>query len=477
MTVGSAMARGSGRNGTAQAVHAHKPFYKHMYVQVLIAIALGVVLGLVAPAIAVQLKPLGDAFIKAIRMLIAPIVFCTVVVGIAKMGDMKEVGRIGLKTIVYFEVITTLALMVGLLVVNILQPGAGMNVDPNALDTKGIQSYTQGAQQLNWLDFFMNIIPTTVFDAFTKGDVLQVLLFSILFGIALAGLGDHGRPVVDIIDQASHALFGIVRMLMFFAPLAAFGSIAFTIGTYGAGTLVSLGKLIGGVWLTSALFVFVVLGLVARLSGFSIWSFLKYIKEEIFLIAGTTSAEIAMPRLMAKLENLGCARPVVGLVVPTGYTFNLDGSAVYLTMAAVFIAQATNTPLDIGHQLALLGVLMLTSKGAASVAGAGFVTLAATLSSTGALPVAGLALLLGVDRFMSESRAVTNLIGNGVAGVVVAKWENALDEDRMRHVFANESDTEADEPEKLLERNEFDRLPPRAVPSAAAQRAPVETYS
>jgi len=472
MGVDSPMKRASGAGGVASGVPRGRPFYKHLYVQVLTAIALGVLLGLVAPAIAVQLKPLGDGFIKVIRMLIATIVFATVVVGVARMGDMKEVGRIGIKAIIYFEVITTLALVLGLIVVNLLQPGAGMNADPNELDIKGIQSYTANAQQLNGVEFFLNIIPTTVFDAFTKGEILQVLLFSLLFGAALAHLGERGRRLVDIIDQSSHVLFGIVRIIMYLAPLGAFCAIAFTIGTYGIGTLVSLGKLVGGVYLTSILFVFLILGTVARLSGFSIWSFLKYIKEEIFLIMGTTSAEIAMPRLMAKLENLGCARPVVGLVVPTGYTFNLDGSAVYLTMAAVFIAQATNTPLSLPAQVGLHAVLMLTSKGAASVAGAGFVTLAATLSSTGVLPVAGLALLLAVDRFMSESRAVTNLIGNGVAGVVIARWEGALDEQRMHSVFNNETDEQADAPEEVLERAPL----ARTSPALTAQHTPLESY-
>jgi aerobic C4-dicarboxylate transport protein len=428
-----------------------KPFYRHMYVQVLIAIVIGTLFGLVAPGLAVQMRPLGDGFIKLIRMLIAPIVFATVVVGIAKMGDMKEVGRIGLKALVYFEVVTTLALIIGLVVVNVLRPGAGLNVDPNSLNTQSIQTYTSSAEHLNGVDFFLNIIPATVFDAFTKGDVLQVLLFSILFGAALAHFGERGQPLVHLIDELSHVLFGIVRLIMYLAPVGAFGSIAFTIGTYGLGTLLSLGKLIAGVWLTSALFIFLVLGAICWLSGFSLLKFLRYIKEEIFLIFGTTSAEIAMPRIMAKLENLGCARTVVGLTVPTGYSFNLDGSAVYLTMAAVFIAQAMNIPLDIGQQIGLLAVLMLTSKGAASVAGAGFVTLAATLSSTGALPVAGMALLLGVDRFMSESRAVTNLIGNAVAGVVIARWENALDEGRMQRVLNNESDLDADAPEEVLD--------------------------
>lgn len=433
--VGSLARRTSARSATGSPSRRRTPIYRHTYVQVLIAIALGIALGVAAPGLAVSMKPLGDGFIKVIRMLIAPIVFTTVVVGVARMGDMKEVGRIGLKTLVYFEVITTLALILGLLVVNVLQPGAGMNVDPSALDTRAIETYTANAKQLNWIEFFLNIIPNTVVDAFAKGDVLQVLLFSLLFGAALARLGERGRPLIEVIDQASHALFGIVRVLMYLAPVGAFGAIAFTVGMYGATTLLSLGKLVLGVYLTSVLFVVLVLGLVARLSGFSLWKFLRYIKEEILLIFGTTSAEIAMPRLMTKLEKLGCAKPVVGLVVPTGYTFNLDGSAVYLTMAAVFIAQATNTPLNIGAQIGLLGVLMLTSKGAASVTGAGFVTLAATLSSTGVLPVAGLALLLGVDRFMSESRAVTNLIGNGVAGVVVARWEHAIDLDRMHRVL------------------------------------------
>jgi len=461
------------------APRSPKPWYQHTYVQVLIAIGLGALFGLLAPSWAVQAKPLGDGFIKLIRMLIAPIVFATVVVGVARMGSMKEVGRIGLKTLLYFEVVTTVALLLGLVVANVLQPGAGLNVDPNSLDVKSIQSYTASAEQLNGVDFFMNIIPTTVFDAFGRGDVLQVLLIALLFGAALAHLGERGKPLVDLVDQIGHVFFGIVRLIMYVAPIGAFGAIAYTIGAYGPGTLLSLGKLVGAVYLTTALFVFVVLGVVTRLAGFSLWRFLVYIKEEIFLIFGTTSAEIAMPRLMAKLENLGCARPVVGLVVPTGYTFNLAGSAVYLTLAAVFIAQATNTPLALGAQLGLLAVLMLTSKGAASVAGAGFVTLAATLSSTHALPVAGLALILGVDRFMSESRAVANLIGNGVAGVVIARWEGALDDQRLQQVLRHETDEDGDAPEEILDRGLPTRRPsaPPSPPVPSVATPAVESYS
>lgn len=423
-----------------------KPVYAHLYVQVLVAIAGGAVLGFAAPGLGVQMKPLGDAFIKLIHMLIAPIIFTTVVAGIARFGNLKEVGRIGIKSLIYFEVVSTLALVVGLVVVNVLQPGAGMNIDPTTLDTKGIQSYTTSAQQLNAVDYLMNIIPNTVFDAFTRGDILQVLLISVLFGAALAAIGERGRAVADLIDQVGHVMFGIVRVIMYVAPIGAFGAMAFTVAAFGPGTLVSLGKLIGGVYATSFVFVFLVLGLIARLTGFSLWQFLKYIREEIVLIFGTSSSEVALPRLMAKLENLGCARSVVGLTVPTGYSFNLDGTAIYLTMAAVFIAQATNTPLNLGQQIALLLVLMLTSKGAAAVTGGGFITLAATIASTGALPVAGLALLLGVDRFLSEQRSLVNLIGNGVAGVAVAKWEGALDVERMRAVLASGADEVVDLP-------------------------------
>jgi len=429
---------------TAAPAH-RKPLYSHLYVQVLAAILVGVVLGFTYPDLARQMKPLGDAFIKLIRMMIAPIIFATVVAGIAKMGDMKEVGRVGLKALVYFEVVTGVALVIGLVVVNVFQPGAGINADPQSIDTRTIQTYTQGAQELHGVDFLMNIIPTTVVDAFAKGEILQVLLFSILFGAALSRFGERGRPVVDFIDAVGHALFGVVGIIMRVAPLGAFGAMAFTIGTYGVGTLVSLGKLMAGVYVTSFLFVFVVLGAIAMLTGFNLWRFLVYIKEEIFLVLGTSSSESALPGLMHKLEFAGAARPVVGLVVPTGYSFNLDGTSIYLTMAAIFIAQAFNINLGLGQQLGILGVLLLTSKGAAAVTGGGFITLAATLASTGSVPVEGLALLLGVDRFMSECRAITNLIGNGVATLVVARWENELDQSRLESVLSHEPTEEADE--------------------------------
>jgi aerobic C4-dicarboxylate transport protein len=428
---------------TAQA--HRKPIYAHLYVQVLAAILVGVILGFTYPDLAKQMKPLGDGFIKLIRMMIAPIIFATVVAGIAKMGDMKEVGRVGLKALLYFEAVTSVALLIGLVVVNVFQPGAGINADPQSIDARSIQSYTQGAQELHGVDFVLNIIPNTVVDAFAKGDILQVLLFSILFGAALSRFGERGRPVVDFIDAVGHALFGVVGIIMRVAPLGAFGAMAFTIGTYGVGTLVSLGKLMAGVYLTSFLFVFLVLGVIAMLTGFSLWRFLVYIKEEIFLVLGTSSSESALPGLMHKLEYAGAARPVVGLVVPTGYSFNLDGTSIYLTMAAIFIAQAFNVQLGLGQQLGILGVLLLTSKGAAAVTGGGFITLAATLASTGTVPVEGLALLLGVDRFMSECRAITNLIGNGVATLVVARWENELDQSRLRTVLGHEPDEEADE--------------------------------
>ncbi len=426
-----------------------KRFYRHLYFQVLAAIILGVVLGHFAPSLGTSMKPLGDAFVKLIKMMIAPIVFTTVVVGIAKMGDMKEVGRVGLKALIYFEAVTSLALIIGLVVVNILRPGGGINADPATLDTRAIASYTSSAQQLHGVDFFMNIIPSTVVDAFAKGEILQVLLFSILFGLALAHYGEKGRPLVELIDQANHALFGIIRLIMYFAPLGAFGAMAFTIGQYGIGTLFSLGKLMAGVYVTCFLFVFVILGIIAWLNGFSLWRFLNYIKEEIVLVLGTSSSEAALPRMMTKLENLGCARPVVGLTIPTGYSFNLDGTSIYLTMAALFIAQATNVDLSLPQQLTVLALLLLTSKGAAAVTGGGFITLAATLASISTVPVAGLALLLGVDRFMSEARAITNLIGNGVATVVVARWENALDVERMRSVLSAETDAEAEAPEDV----------------------------
>ncbi len=434
----------------AAATTTRKPLYTHLYFQVLTAIILGVLLGHFYPHIGEQMKPLGDGFIKLIKMLIAPIIFCTVVHGIASMDDMKKVGRVGLKALIYFEVVTTLALIVGLLVINILQPGSGMNVDPRTLDTKSIQIYTTTAGQETTVDFLLRIIPNTVVGAFAEGEILQVLFFAILFAFALFMLGQRGKPLLDLIDTISHALFNIVGIIMRVAPLGAFGAMAFTIGKYGVGTLASLGKLMAVFYLTCLIFIFGVLGGIARLAGFSIWRFIKYIKEELLIVLGTSSSESVLPRMMNKLVNLGCKELVVGLVIPTGYSFNLDGTCIYLTMAAIFLAQATNTELTLWQQLGIIAILLLTSKGAAGVTGSGFIVLAATLSSVGHIPVASIALILGVDRFMSEARALTNLIGNGVATVVVSKWEDALDERRLREHLKHETEVEADAPEQAL---------------------------
>src|SRR5216684_4199645 len=429
----------------------HKPLYAHLYFQVLVAICIGVLLGHFYPGLATKMKPLGDAFIKLIKMMIAPVIFTTVVVGIAKVNDMKEVGRVGLKAIAYFELVSTLALAIGLVVVNVVRPGAGVNANVSTLDANAVATYASGAKSLTTVDFFLHMIPDTVVGAFAAGEILQVLLFSVLFGLGLARFGEKGKPLVDIIDQFSHALFNVIAIIMRVAPIGAFGAMAFTIGQYGIGSLFSLGKLMACVYITCLLFIFIVLGTIARLTGFSLWRFLRYIKEEIVIVLGTSSSEAALPRMINKMENAGCAKPVVGLVIPTGYSFNLDGTSIYLTMAAVFVAQATNTPLSLGQQLMILGVLLLTSKGAAAVTGGGFITLAATLSTTGKVPVAGLALLLGIDRFMSEARAITNLIGNGVATMVVAKWEGALDLERARFVLATDSEPLAEEPEAVAE--------------------------
>jgi aerobic C4-dicarboxylate transport protein len=415
-----------------QAAAAPTPLYQSLYVQVLVAIAIGVTLGVLVPETAEQLRPLGDGFIKLIKMLIAPIIFCTVVTGIAGMENMKAVGKTGVLALLYFEVVSTVALIVGLVIVNIVQPGAGMNVDVSTLDAKAIESYAQAAEQQSVTDFLLNVIPTTIVDAFAKGDILQVLLFSLLFGFALHAVGERGRMIYDFIDRMSHVLFQIVGFVMRLAPIGAFGAMAFTIGKYGLGTLKSLGLLMACFYATCLLFIFVVLGAIARLHGFGILRFVRYIREELFIVLGTSSSESVLPRMMAKMENAGCGKSVVGLVIPTGYSFNLDGTSIYLTMAAVFIAQATNTPMTLLDQLTLLGVLLLTSKGAAGVTGSGFIVLAATLSALGTLPVTALALILGIDRFMSEARALTNLVGNGVATVVVAKWCGALDEQRLR---------------------------------------------
>ena len=415
-----------------------KPLYTILYVQVIVAIVIGVVLGYVAPDTGAAMRPLGDGFIKLVRMMIAPIIFSVVVVGIAKMGDLKAVGRIGIKALVYFEVISTLALVIGLVVVNILQPGAGINADPASLDPDAVSAYATSAENLSTIDFLLNIIPTTVVGAFATGQILQVLLFSVMFAIALLQLGERGRPLVSLIEQFSYGLFKMIHMIMRVAPIGAFGAMAFTIGRYGIGTLLQLGQMMAGVYLTCAFFIFVVLGGVCRLAGFSVWKFLKYIREEIVITIGTSSSEAVLPRLMNKLERLGCSKPVVGLVVPTGYSFNLDGTSIYMTMGAIFISQATNTPLSMSQQLGLLGLAILTSKGSAALTGGAFVTLAATLSAFPVVPVAGLALLIGIDRFMSEARALTNLIGNGVATVVIARWEGALDVDRMNRLLNGE---------------------------------------
>lgn len=440
-----------------------RPIYQRLYFQVLMGIIFGVFLGHFFPELGVQLRPIGTAFINLIKMMVAPIIFCTIVVGIAKMGDLKEVGRVGLKSIIYFEVVSTLALIIGLIIVNVYQPGVGVNADPTSLDAGSVSSYTAKSRTLGTVDFLLNIIPRTVFGAFAEGDILQVLLFSVLFGIALSQFGDKGKLLIRILDQSSHALFGVIGLVMKLAPFGAFGAMAYSIGQYGFGTLLPLGKLMIGVFATCLIFVTFVLGSILKASGFSIWKFLRYIKEEIFIVLGTSSSEAALPRMITKLENMGCAKPVVGLVIPTGYSFNLDGTSIYLTMAAVFIAQATNTDLSLYQQLSLLGVLMLTSKGAAAVPGGGFVTLATTLSTIDTLPIAGLGLLIGVDLFMSAIRSVTNLIGNGVATVVISKWERAIDIKKAHRVLDGETEEEADNPEEVADQemddvDELDRL-------------------
>ena len=408
-----------------------KPLYKSIYFQVICAILLGIALGHFYPQTAQAMKPLGDGFIKLIKMIIAPIIFCTVVLGVAGMEDMKKLGRIGGKALIYFEAVTTLALIIGLVVVNTLQPGGGMHVDPASLDTAAIAKYTASAQHNGFIDFLMNIIPGTIVGAFANGDILQVLLISLLCGAAFSALGKRVAGIVGLIRQASSALFGIINIIMKLAPLGAFGAMAFTVGKYGLGTLGSLGYLMGSFYLTCLLFVFVVLNIIARLTGFSLVKLLRYIAHELWLVLGTSSSESALPTLMAKLEHMGARKDIVGIVVPSGYSFNLDGTSIYLTMAAIFIAQALGIELSLKEELTLLAVLLLASKGAAGVTGSGFVTLAATLATIPTIPVAGIALILGVDRFMSEARALTNLVGNSVATIVVAKWEGALDMQRL----------------------------------------------
>ncbi|MBK1665232.1 C4-dicarboxylate transporter DctA [Rhodospirillum rubrum] len=408
----------------------HK-FYQILYVQVLFAIVVGVLLGHFYPDVGSSMKPLGDAFIKLVKMIIAPVIFLTVVTGIAGLTDMQKVGRVAGKAMIYFLSFSTLALIIGMIVANVIHPGSGLNIDPASLDAKAVQTYTSHAHDQSLVGFLMNIIPSTPISAFASGDILQVLFFAVLFGIALATVGERGKPVLDLLNPLLQVVFRLVAIVMKVAPLGAFGAMAFTIGKYGIGSIANLAMLVGTFYLTSGLFVFVVLGLVARYNGFSLFALLRYIKEELLLVLGTSSSEAALPTLMEKLERAGCKKSVVGLVVPTGYSFNLDGTNIYMTLAALFIAQATNIDLSLQDQILLLLVAMLSSKGAAGITGAGFITLAATLSVVPSVPVAGMALILGVDRFMSECRALTNFIGNAVATIVVAKWEGELDRDKL----------------------------------------------
>jgi len=430
------------------------PFYRVLYFQVIFAVITGVLLGHFYPELGVAMKPWGDAFIKAIKMLISPIIFCTVVLGIAGMEDMKKVGKTGGLALLYFEIVSSLALIIGLMVVNIVQPGVGMNIDPASIDTKGIAAYTGPGKLGTTTDFLINIIPNTAVEAFAKGEILQVLFIAVLFGFALHRFGGRGTLVFDMVEKTSHVLFDMIGFIMKFAPIGAFGAMAFTIGKYGIVSLFSLGKLMGSFYLTCLLFIFIVLGLIARFNGFSIFKFVRYIKEELLIVLGTSSSESVLPRMMEKMENLGANKTCVGLVIPTGYSFNLDGTSIYLTMAAVFIAQATDTPMSLTQQLTMLLVLLLTSKGAAGVTGSGFIVLAATLSAVGNLPVAGLALILGIDRFMSEARALTNLVGNGVATIVVANWTGELDKNILKNRLDNPSWVAAQDPEVILDKQQ-----------------------
>ncbi|HEX3939169.1 MAG TPA: C4-dicarboxylate transporter DctA [Xanthobacteraceae bacterium] len=415
------------------------PWWRQLWVWVLIGMAAGVALGVAAPNLAIAMGPLGDAFIKLIRMLIAPIIFCTVVTGIARMADMAKIGRVAIKALIYFEVMTTVALIVGLFAVNLLRPGVGMNVDVSKLNPSVIEPYVKLTHQVGAVPFLMNIIPNSYVGAFTEGNILQVLFVAILSGFALVFVGEKAKPLVDLIDIAAKMVFRIVGMVMWTAPLGAFGAIAFTVGKFGVGSLASLGYLLIGFYLTCIVFIIVGFGPVARLCGFSLWHLIRYIKEELLICIATTSSETVLPRIIAKLEQLGCEQSVVGLVVPTGYSFNLDGTCLYLATATVFLAQATNTPLDLWHQIGLLLILLLTSKGAAGVAGAAFVVLAATLGADSTIPVASVALVLGIHRLMSQGLTPTNLLGNAVATIAMAKWEGALDETQLH----SELDTNA----------------------------------
>jgi aerobic C4-dicarboxylate transport protein len=409
-------------------------FYHSLYFRVIVGVLAGLALGIFWPTAGQNMKPLGDGFIKLIRMMIAPLIFFTVIVGIASIGDMKKLGRVGIKALLYFEVVTTVALAIGLLVVTIVQPGRGMNVNPATLDATAIRDYASQGQQLHAVDFLLNVIPETLTGAFAKGEILQVLLLAILFGLALASW-PQGSPIVAACDKISHVLFRVIASIMQAAPVGAFGAIAFTIGKYGVKTLLPLGKVLLCAYLTSAAFIFIVLGLIAYTHGVSLWKFLVYIKEELLIALSTSSSESVLPRMLLKMEALGCSKPVVGLVIPSGYSFNLDGTSIYLTIAALFVAQATNTHLTMGQEMALLLVLILSSKGSAAVTGGGFITLAATLTALGTIPVAGLTLLLGIDRFMSEMRTLTNLIGNGIATIVIAQWEGEFDSEKASRVL------------------------------------------
>lgn len=448
-----------------------KPFYKVLYVQVLAAIVIGVLLGFFFPDIGASMKPLGDGFIKLIKMLIAPVIFCTVVIGIAGMEDMKKVGKVGGIALLYFEIVTTLALLVGLFLVNVLQPGAGMHVDPATLDVNSVSMYATAEKPQSTLDFIFHIIPSSVVGAFAQGDILQVLFFSIIFGFALQFLGGSQHPIYELIKKGSEILFLMINWIMKVAPIGAFGAMAFTIGKYGIHSLLPLGKLMLVFYATCVFFVLGILGAICRFNGFSIFRYLAYIKEELLIVLGTSSSEAVLPQMITKMQKAGVSRSVTGLVIPTGYSFNLDGTAIYLTMAAVFIAQAC----DIHQQATLLTVLLLTSKGAAGVSGSGFIVLAATLSAVGDIPVAGLALILGVDRFMSEARSITNMIGNGIACVVVGRWVGELDKEQLKETLSKKK-TEPDLLEEIEEKieNEIEEVlapQPALVPILVSESA------
>jgi aerobic C4-dicarboxylate transport protein len=422
-------------HATQSRIGFRRAWWKELWVQVMIAMAAGIALGAISPDLGAQMQPLGDAFIKAIRMLIGPIIFCTVVNGIAHMADMAKVGRVAIKALLYFEAVTTLALIVGLAVVNIWQPGAGMNVDVASINAGIVEPYVKQTAAVGFVPFLLNIIPQTFVGAFAEGNILQVLFLSVMSGFALIWLGERAKPLTDVIDVGGKMIFGIVQIVMWAAPIGAFGAIAFTIGKFGLGSLASLGKLLGGFYVTCLIFIIVVLGPIARLCGFSLWKLIRYIRDELLVCIATTSSETVLPRMLSKLEALGCECSIVGLVIPTGYSFNLDGTCLYLATASVFLAQATNTHLDIAQQVGLLLILLVTSKGAAGIAGAAFVVLAATLAATGTIPVASVALVLGIHRLMSQGLTPTNLVGNAVATILISRWENALDTDRMHRVL------------------------------------------